>query len=282
MSCAGCFTGGVRDGKPKGTYEQLHGYRTYIAKPSKPHLSGSKILYLPDFFSHKLVNNALLADAYAEETGLEVIFPDIVRNGGVDPSWMPVFEPLMSDTTPFWQKLWCGILIIPLLPMMILGGPEKAYPEILRYARAVKASLPQGAKLGVAGFCWGGYGSTHLCKEAAVEGGTENLIGAHFAGHPSRLDAPKDVVDAITQRNVPYSVAVAEIDPMYDAKKAEETEARLRQDGVESGKDGKVFEIKIYKGSHHGFCCRLKEGEDEENAAAAEKQASEWFKKHLT
>lgn len=282
MSCAACFTGGVHDGTPQGTLEEMHGYRTYIAKPSTPSPSGSVIVYLPDFFSHRLVNNKLLADRYAEGSGCTVLFPDIVRNGGVDPSWMPVFEPLMDANTPFWQKLWFGIQILPLMPMMVLGGPERAYPEVKRYVRAVRATLPEGAKLGVAGFCWGGYGSTHLCKEAAVEGGEANLIDAHFSGHPSRLDTPKDVVEAITTRNVPYSVAVAEIDPMYDTTKAEETEAKLKQDGVESGKDGRAFEFKTYKGAHHGFAVRLKGDADKESATAAEKQAVDWFKKYLT
>lgn len=72
MSCAACFTGSTRTGTPVGTYKQLHGYNTYIT-PATPSPTAHTILYLPDVFSHKLVNNQLLADRYAAETGCTVI-----------------------------------------------------------------------------------------------------------------------------------------------------------------------------------------------------------------
>lgn len=64
------------------------------------------------------------------------------------------------------------------VPFMIKSGPVTSKEPCLRYARAIKKDLPPGGKLGVAGFCWGGYGSTYLSAQPVEEGGTEKLIDA--------------------------------------------------------------------------------------------------------
>ena len=211
MSCARCFNGSPQTGTPAGTYTTLHGYKTYIARPPNPHPSGSTILYLPDFFSHKLQNNQLLCDAYAQGTGCTVIFPDIVMWGGVDPSYMPAFETIFDEEKKggWLAKIWAGLSLLPLAPQLVFGMPDRAFPEVLAFARAVRKDLPMGAKLGVAGFCWGGFGAAHLCKNVREDG--ERLIDAHFSGHPSKLTTPKDILDAVGS-GVPFAVAVAEID----------------------------------------------------------------------
>jgi dienelactone hydrolase len=283
MACANCFTGTVHTGTPRGILVALHGYNTYITPPPSPASPKptSAILFLPDFFSHRLINNKLLADRYAAATGITVYFPDIVRNGGVDPSWMPVFEPLMdtSGTVPWWRKVWLYLQIVPLLPMMVFGGADRSFGEVRRFARAIKGDLAEGAKLGVAGFCWGGFGAVRLCAEEGLDG-KGKLVDAVFTGHPSQLKAPGDFVEAVKVAKVPLSVAVAESDPMFNRSKAEEVEAVLRREGVEDGKDGVNYEFKVYE-APHGFCVRLKES-DGEDAAAAEQQAVEWFKRYLT
>jgi dienelactone hydrolase len=278
MACAGCFAGHVHSGEPQGTVVDLYGYKTYItpvpSSSTSDTRSNSAILYLPDFFSHKLVNNKLLADRYAAATGFTVYFPDIVRGGGVDPSWLPTFEPIMDPATPWWIKVYSFLWCIPLLPQMQLGQASRAWPEVLRYAKAVRESLGKDGKLGVAGFCWGGFGAIKLCME-------EGVVDAVFTGHPSRLKAPEDFVEAVLTK-VPVSVAVPEEDPMFDKGKAEEVEAVLRGKRVVSGKDGYAYDFTVYEGAKHGFCVRLKGGKDEETAAGAEKQAVEWFKRYLS
>lgn len=277
MACPSCFAGDVHSGTPQGTLIDLHGYKTYITPgPSGTNSNTTHpsraILYLPDFFSHRLVNNKLLADRYAAATGYTVYFPDIVRGGGVDPSWLPIFKAAMDQATPWWQKAYLYLWLLPLMPQLVFGGPERAFGEVRRYAKAIKEGLGEDGKLGVAGFCWGGYGALKLCAAGAVD--------AVFAGHPSRLRAPEDFVGAVKGR-VPVSVAVAEVDPMFDKRKAEEVEAALRARGLVSGEEGHAYEFKVYEGTGHGFCVRLKDGQDEENAAGAEKQAVEWFRRYL-
>jgi hypothetical protein len=79
MSCPACFRGAAHNhAEPKGTMETIHGMRTYVAGGSDPARSKSAIIYLPDAFSLKLVNNKLLADEYAAGTGCKVYIPDVV------------------------------------------------------------------------------------------------------------------------------------------------------------------------------------------------------------
>lgn len=203
MSCPDCFKGAVHDhAEPTGQIETLHGVKTYITGDAT---AKSAILYLPDAFGLKLVNNKLLADRYAAGTGCKVLIPDLLWRGGADPSSLDAMEKLLLPGTGFFTKLWAFFQVAPvIIPFIIFGGGPKAFPEVLKYARAMRADLAPGGKLGVAGFCWGGYGSTNLCTEMAVEGGSEPLIDAQFNGHPGQLKAPDMVLDAIAAK-VPYS-----------------------------------------------------------------------------
>lgn len=170
------------------------------------------------------------------------------------------------------------------IPFLIRANPPKAVPDVLAYARKVRAALPPGAKLGICGFCWGGYQSTALSAEPAIEGGTEPLIDAQFCAHPSALKAPTMIVDAVTKFNVPYSLAHADLDFNLTTKVVEETEAILRQKvGKGDGENGYHYDFKVYAQCHHGFACRAKPGDEVETKGSedAKVQAIEWFKKWL-
>jgi dienelactone hydrolase len=267
----------------------LHGISTYIAGGSDSSKSKSTIIYLPDAFGLKLVNNKLLADTYARRTGCRVLIPDVLRNGGIDPSIMPFMESVM-EPNKHWSvggvlyKVYCAARVIPhAVPFLVFGHPDKAHNRVLAYARAVKAELPEGGKLGVCGFCWGGMASTKLCTEASVAGGDQRLIDAQFNGHPSYISGtPEVVVDAIKAFSTPYSCAVAEHDFQFSQAVAEKTEAKLREElgADEAGKY--VYEFKVYKGCHHGFCVRAKEDTDNMTGyKQAIEQAVSWFNKYL-
>ncbi|KAJ4525045.1 hypothetical protein HRR78_003191 [Exophiala dermatitidis] len=274
MSCPNCFRGSERtDSQPTGTIETVHGIRTYIAGGSRSD-SKSAILYLPDAFSLKLVNNKLLADQYASETGCRVLIPDIVYQGGLAPELMPTMETALTPLEKWsvggvLRKTYAIATLLPsVIPFMLFGRPDKVYPQILAYARAMKADLPPGGKLGVAGFCWGAWPSTKLCTETATEGGNTRLIDAQFCGHPSYIhEKPEMVVDAIKKFKVPYAVAVAENDQMFNAEVAAKTEARVKEEIAREGANsdaGYVYEFRIYKGCQHGFCVRAMK-QDEAN-----------------
>ncbi len=260
MSCPDCFRGSVHThAEPTGMVETVHGVRTYVAGGSDPGRSKSAIVYLPDAFSLKLVNNKLLADAYAVATGCKVLIPDVVYGGGLDPGLMPKMEVVMnpvqqgdgivSSLLGYLNKAWAVATLLPsVVPFMLFGRPDKVYARILDYVRAVKADLPAGGKLGVAGFCWGAWPTTKLCVED--EG---RLVDAQFNGHPSYIsDKPEMVVDAILAK-VPYSSAVAADDFQFNQAVAERTEAMVREAVGDHADGDYAYEFRIYKGCEHGL-----------------------------
>lgn len=291
MSCPDCFKGAIHNhaGEAQGTMQTLHGHPCYVASPPSPSsTSQSTIIFFCDIFGLNLINSKLLCDHYAAATGLRVIAPDIIPGRPAPVSVMAHMENLLSKSVAWWD-LWGQLkriatvlrILSVFLPMMITSMPAKGYPIALGFARAVRADMPRGARLGVAGFCWGGYISTNLCGEAAVEGGEERLVDAQFCGHPSALKTPGMVVDALKAFHTPYSMAIGDRDFAYSEKKVMETETKLRE--VVGKPEENDYEIKIYKGCRHGFAVRAAPGDKVEMQAMEEarEQAVNWFKKYL-
>jgi dienelactone hydrolase len=265
----------------------VHGISTYIAGGSDPARSKSTIIYLPDAFGLKLVNNKLLADKYASVTGCRVLIPDVLLNGGM-PAWvLEKFEYVASSSlsvTNFLPKVWTIMTILPKgLPFMIWGHPSNSYDKILKFARAEHAALPSGGKLGVCGFCWGAWPSTKLCSEPSVPGGNTPLISAQFNGHPSYIiKEPEMVPTCIKAFKTPYSAAIAEKDMQFNSEESHKVEAKLREVTKSEGKGegGYEWEFRHYPGATHGFCVKAREA-DMGHYHGAVKQATEWFGKYL-
>jgi dienelactone hydrolase len=292
MVCRDCFRGTIHDhAEPKGTFQDLYGYSTYVSLPPDNPNPKSTIIFYCDAFGLNLPNNKILADYYAAETGFRVLTPDIIPGGGVServmhgmndltrniPSWWSLANPML-----YINKIWSAVVVLPVMvPFMIRSGAPGAYPELLRYARETRAGLPAGGKLGAAGFCWGGYPATKLCGEAATEGGTTPLLDASFAAHPSFLNAPDDVVNSLSKFNTPYFCAVAEYDFLFDKSVAEKCEVALRE---KMGSQQGNYEFFIHKGAHHGFTVRASPDEGsvgKEGYELAARQACDWFSKYL-
>ncbi|OAG05103.1 alpha/beta-hydrolase [Paraphaeosphaeria sporulosa] len=292
MACPDCFRGGVVTGDPKGTIETLYGVTTYVAKPQGTSSSPSTIVYFTDAFGLDLVNNKVLADAYASATGIRVLVPDIIP-GGPMPAWvLDTMENAMGSVGLFDisgqinRILMFASLLRQFVPFMYRARPTipATFNICLDYARKVKADLPAGGKLGLAGFCWGGYLSVNLCAQADKEGGGQRLVDASFAAHPSFLSAPGQIVDAVLKFKSPLAIAHAEKDFNLKTPAVEEAEAALRQKaGNGDGENGYSYQLTTYKGVDHGFAVRAKSGDQTAAAAAdgAKEQAIEWFKKFL-
>ncbi|KAF1996178.1 hypothetical protein P154DRAFT_525750 [Amniculicola lignicola CBS 123094] len=292
MACPDCFRGGKAVGDPTGETTTLYGLSTYVASPPSTSTSQSTIILFTDAFGLKLVNNKLIADAYAVATGFRVLVPDIIPGGPMSPDVMPIMDKVMEPVSTF-DILGQAARVFHTLRALSYFGPFfwRAFPSspacttpCLDYARNVKADLPPGAKLGAAGFCWGGYQSLNVCAEPAVAGGTERLIDAQFTAHPSGLKLPDDLVKAVTTFKTPVAVAQAENDFATKTKLVEDSEALIRQKvGPGNGEDGYYYEVKIYKGVAHGFAVRAKPGDAKEadGADEAKAQAIEWFKRFL-
>jgi len=292
MSCPDCFKGTAHGGTPSGTTTTLHGKAVYITSPpsTSSTTSPSTILYLPDAFGYKFINNQLLADTYAARTGMRVLIPDIIPGVGMTTAVMPLMDAALKPVT-WWdllgqvKRVYAVIKVIFLgAPFMIKANPKKAMPAIIDFARAVKKELPASGKLGVCGFCWGGNPSTALCAEPLSPGSNERLIDAQFCAHPSRVDTPAAIVEAIEKFKVPYSLAAGEKDSRLTLKQVEELEAVLRQKvGEGEGENGCYYELVRYPDCGHGFAIRAKPGDkvEMEGAERACEQAIKWFTRWL-
>ena len=288
MSCPDCFKGAVHNhGTPKGDMVDLYGRRCYVSPAPPGSTSSSTIFFATDAFGLSLVNNKLLSDTYAAETGFKVVMPEIIPHGSAPISLMNYMDTLFvpvrwSDLFGQLRRAWNALRVIVIfVPFMIRSGPTKGVPAALDFARKLKNDLPVGAKLGIAGFCWGGYISTELCKYPIREGSSERLIDAQFCAHPSALKAPDMVLDAVSKFHVPYSVAIGDLDFVMAIETVEKTEAALREKvGRPEEND---YEIRTYPGCRHGFAVRaMPENKVEQTAAEEAKvQAVEWFKKYL-
>ena len=298
MSCPDCFRGSVHSdaGEAKGTTETVHGKKCYVASPPSTSTATSVIIYLTDSFGLNLINTKLLADRFAAETGCKVLVPDVIPGGGGPVSLMYSTEAMTAPVAWFdvlgqlkrvAAALAVAALTVPLsLRILTWGAPHRAFPVILEFARAVRSELPAGAKLGVVGFCWGGYGSVNLCREPSVEGGREALVHVQFCGHPYALTVPDMVVDAVRTYQVPFSMAVGDRDRYLKRNKVDETEAALRRAvgiGDGDGEGGYHYEIRVYGGCTHGFVVRANPADAVESAAAEEArvQAVAWLRKYL-
>jgi dienelactone hydrolase len=289
MSCPACFKGSAKDGTPAGKITTLHGRTVYIASPPTI-TSPSTILYLPDAFGYTFVNNQLLADTYAARTGMPVLVPDVIPGTAMSTAILPLMDAAF-EPVKLWDILGQLKRVITIARVLLIGIPfmlrskaAKALPTILDFARAVKKDLPAGGKLGVCGFCWGGKPSTALCAETAEPDSEERLIDAQFCAHPSAVDIPKAIVDAITTFNVPYSMAAAENDMVLPLKQLDELEAALREKaGRGDGENGYHFEIVRYPNCAHGFAVRAKPEDEVEMEAAGKacEQAIAWFTRWL-
>lgn len=297
--CPDCFTGTIHTAKPVGHLETIHNVPTYITRGSAP--SNSTIIFLTDGFGFNLVNNKLLADQFAARTGLRVLMPNLLPNGGV-PLVMMRLSDGMTMAAPWWnlvsqaRRVWAGCRLMTIL-IPFGFKVRRLYPTVLAYVRAVRASLPLGAKLGIAGFCMGGHWSSRICGEPAHETHSHNhhhqhagdgpsdtsnashLIDAHFTAHPSSV-SPDDAAAFAGRFRVPWSMALGDKDVMMSVEQAHSVAARLRE--VYRDEPDKL-QVEMYENCGHGFALRADPNKPEENEGAerALEQAVVWFRRYL-
>lgn len=292
MACRDCFRGGIAVGEPKGTITTIHGVETYVAGTPETTTSSSTIIYFTDAFGISLVNNKLLADSYALATGFRVLVPNIIPGGPMSVDFMNLTDKVvvpvglfdirgqMTRIYQIWQILLIG------LPFLWRAYPSypSCFNACLAYTRKVKAELPSDAKLGLAGFCWGGYQSINLCAQPAVPGGSERLVDAQFTAHPSGLKVPNQIIDAVLKFQTPVALAQAQDDFAISTDSVLEAEAVLRGEvGEGEGEGGYNYQITYYSGVPHGFAVRARpeNARDSEASDQAKEQAIAWFKKWL-
>lgn len=274
------FAGSVHDARPLGHLEVLFDVETYVTRGTAT--SNSTIVFLTDDFGLNSVSNKLLADQYAARTGLRVLVPNLLPGGGLPLSTMGLSDKLAASVQ--WYNLlgharraWAALRVTVILTAFSLKV-RRTFPSVLNYVRAVRASLPLGSKLGIAGFSLGGYWSSRLCAEHAAERGGSHLVGAHFTAHPSHVD-PGEFARLARRFKVPQSLALGDRDADLPVDQAHELDTNLRAVYRDSPDR---LEVRIYDGCGRGFALRADpQAEENEAADMALEQAVAWFRRWL-
>ncbi|KAH8671306.1 Alpha/Beta hydrolase protein [Xylariales sp. PMI_506] len=288
--CADCFKGTLRgDAVLTGTEERIHGLEAYVARPEDGVDPKGIVVIIPDAYGWKLKNTRAMADNYAKRAQVLVYLPDFMNGSGVDSSLGVLLDnfnaPSQSWYTTLVQKpYWMVQFVCGLIPFGIFARESVAKPRIVKFFQDLRATPPPFStprlKIGVAGFCWGGYYTVYLAKDETQirilplgSSEAQALIDCAFTGHPSLLTIPRD----IEQIKIPISVANGPDDEWMGREKMAILTKILQE------KDDNAHEVIIYDGAKHGFVTRgsTKDPKQAELGARAEDQAVNWFKKHL-
>jgi dienelactone hydrolase len=103
MPCLECFTGHIKSAEPKGHTAEVHGRKTYIARPEGT--PKGIVVIVPDAFGWEFVNNRLLADHYAEQGQFKVYLPDFM-DGSAASLWMMDVLPQLTKTRTTWSEFF--------------------------------------------------------------------------------------------------------------------------------------------------------------------------------
>lgn len=127
-------------------------------------------------------------------------------------------------------------------------------------------------KIGVVGFCWGGYGATKLAHGETARNG-KHLVDAAYTAHPSELEAPKDFEDI----KIPYCMVIGDIDMAMSLKQVQHAAEIL------DAKKDVDSEVIVIPNAKHGFAVRASPDDEVEKEMAdqAEDQMVKWFARYI-
>ncbi|ORY68800.1 Alpha/Beta hydrolase protein [Pseudomassariella vexata] len=296
--CQDCFKGTLRgDAELTGTVETIHGLPSYVAWPEAGTEPKGIVVIIPDAFGWTLKNSRALADNYAKRGEFLVYLPDFM-NGAAPNTWiLTIIDGLSSPSPDWWTTLvlkpWWAIRIASaLLPFGFWTREAVTRPRIIKFFQDLRSSPAPFAtverlRIGVAGFCWGGYYTVLLAKDLpenqiATPPGSDDdgnigekvsLIDCAFTAHPSLISVPKDIV-AVKR---PLSVANGPDDAFLGREKM----VMLQQ--ILGAQEHIAHEVVVYDGAKHGFAVRgdPRDPKQAELGARAEDQAVSWFRKHI-
>ncbi|KAK5048721.1 hypothetical protein LTR84_005813 [Exophiala bonariae] len=159
-----------------------------------------------------------------------------------------------------------------LVPFQLTNPPQKCYEALKPWLDDFRLDEGKDLKVGLAGFCYGGYAATKLAQGELASNG-KTFIDAAFTAHPSFLQVPSD----IEKIKLPYSLCVGDAD--FALPKKEVDKIVVAFDNLKHVRS----EVVVIPGAKHGFALRYDQNDKAEQARAdkAEDQVVEWFAKYL-
>ncbi|KAK8927343.1 hypothetical protein H634G_05363 [Metarhizium anisopliae BRIP 53293] len=182
--------------KPKGAYEEIGGYKTYVTGPSDATRAIVVIYDIFGYFEQTVQGADILAHSDSEHK-YKVLIPDWFKGNPAAIEWYP------PDTSEKKEKLGAFFGKFP---------PPATAAKLPTYVQAVKQQYASLTKFGIVGYCWGGKVATLATKA------DNNAFGAIASVHPAMVD-PADAKGI----NVPIALLASGDEPAEDVKKFEDT-----------------------------------------------------------
>eukprot|EP01112_Ceratiomyxa_fruticulosa_P019507 TRINITY_DN639_c0_g1_i1.p1 TRINITY_DN639_c0_g1~~TRINITY_DN639_c0_g1_i1.p1 ORF type:complete len:291 (-),score=64.29 TRINITY_DN639_c0_g1_i1:211-1083(-) len=234
-----CLSGHIHEGKDTGIEEKFAGVNTYVAKAANA--SGKAVLFLSDVFGVPFINNRLLCDVFAKESGADVYLPDLFDGDVVSTD---ILKGKMPEGFTFdaWKSKHTKEIVRPIFLAVIKDLKE-------RHGVTNIVSI---------GFCYGGWASLELAASDLVDGAV--MV------HPSLIEIElkegkelKDVKDGSDIKDIkdianikkPSLFLLAEVDNNFPTVPTiQRSEEIIKEKGIHN------VEFKTYPGVHHGFAIR--------------------------
>ncbi|KAH9943847.1 alpha/beta-hydrolase [Amylocystis lapponica] len=246
--CKDCIAGVIHEGTPEGKIEQIGGIECYVATPTIDYPKDKVVLLLTDVFGLTLVNNKLLADAFAQN-GFKVVVPDILEGGAISEEVMNSGKfDFMSWRPKHTETSW--------------------RPIVDAVVGALKADGV--TRFGATGYCFGAPPALYLAYN--------NTSHATVLAHPSLLKIPDDFEKYREVSKVPLLINSCEVDSQFPPDLQAVTDGLLG-----GGKFAPGYERLYWDGCTHGFAVRGDMSDPKVKAGneGAFKATVEWFIKYL-
>lgn len=240
------------------------------------------IVVYSDIFGLPLINNKLIADAYAKSGEWLVYLPDFFQGDPVPLAVADILLPVDAAKQSTLSKYGGMLAKAPSFVMWMTRHKEGPTNKVcMDFLQALRRESGPAKKIGMVGFCWGGKYAIRAGLESNmidINGTKTPLVNAVVALHPSHLSLPDDVEALV----VPVSYGWGQEDQGVSIEtkgKVEDVHKRAQQTGR------KVPEMyhKVYKPGRHGFAVRGNPDDPQERACLeeSEKQALEWMDRYL-
>ncbi|CAD0110206.1 unnamed protein product, partial [Aureobasidium uvarum] len=234
-----CLKGTIHAGESQGSWQEIAGVETYIARPPLGKENGNILLYFPDVWG-MFPNGLLVMDAFAG-AGYLTLGLDYFRG---DPVWKHRKNRHDTQDPNFdyeaWKKKHIAFADLA-VPKWVKAVREEFGNEHTRYA--------------CVGYC---FGAPYVCDELA---GNNVAVGAfahpaflkehHFTNLKSKDEEGKSTHIGLTKMlfTEPLFLSCSEIDHTFDI-----SSRRKALDIMQKGK--KVFHYQLFSGVEHGFALR--------------------------
>jgi len=262
-----CFSGSVSDKKAVGTVEVIGGVSTYVSKPQGD-TRGRAIVFATDVFGQSYVNARIAADKFAR-AGHAVYIPDLFNGRPATPEGMELLASLSKKQRDPGLMGWLSYILFCIwhvLQLVVIFVPfmvkHRKPAQKLPIMDAVFADLKQNhgvSKIGVIGFCYGGFFCLHYGKQA--DGPVQAFAIAH-----AQIKVPADIAPLVK----PGLFICADHDMAFSDA------ARLQAEALLSQRKDAKYVFRFYPGTFHGFAVRgddkvplIQQAQDDAIATAA-------------